>query len=187
MAKNQLYYEAEMAKGGCAADAFLDTSTDVRYSSSGLYTTVQAVQTNNGVQDILMNSPDTTYTATTGNDWALTSWNRATINWSLACEASGKTRQNGLSAMQTASLNSSIDNEFYKRMGLTLTIVFILWSVMSVLVYCLIKRKDIDDRSRIMMLFLYYPGRLAMLVWAPWLGYRAGNDQTTAEANLNVL
>ena len=65
-------------------------------------------------------------------------------------------------------------------MGLTLVVGFSVWMALSVLVYCLVKRKKVDDRFRIMTLFLYYPGRLSLLVWAPWLGFRAGNDQDNA-------
>ena len=53
MATNQIYYDAEVAKGGCQADSFLDTSVDSRYSSSGLYTNMNAVYTNNGLLSIL--------------------------------------------------------------------------------------------------------------------------------------
>lgn len=72
-------------------------------------------------------------------------------------------------------------------MGLTLVVGFTLWIVTSVLVFCLVKRKQVDDKFRIMVLFLYYPGRLSLLVWAPWLGYRAGNDQGNATENLTRL
>lgn len=86
----------------------------------------------------------------------------------------------GLDAIQSSSVTSKIDNNFYHRMGITLVVGFTIWIVMSIGVYFIVKSKKVDDRFRIMTLFLYYPGRLSVLVWAPWLGYQAGNAQTDA-------
>lgn len=93
----------------------------------------------------------------------------------------------GLQAMLAPDVNTEIDALFYKRMGLTLTVGFILWIVLSFLVYFIIKSKPVDDRFRIMTLFLYYPVRLSLLVWAPWLGFRAGQDWSDASEKVDLL
>ena len=79
--------------------------------------------------------------------------------------------------MLSDSVTSEIDTEFYKVMGYTLTIGFSSWILLSIVVYCIVKTKPINDRFRIMMLFLYYPGRISVLIWGPWLGYKAGISQ----------
>mmetsp|Transcript_47874 Transcript_47874/g.63323 ORF Transcript_47874/g.63323 Transcript_47874/m.63323 type:complete len:218 (+) Transcript_47874:1060-1713(+) len=99
----------------------------------------------------------------------------------------GKTRAMGAEAMKASSVTTGIDTVFYRRMGLTLVIGFTLWIAMSVGVYFIVRSKKVDDRFRIMTLFLYYPGRLTVCVWAPWLGYQAGNAQDETSSNLEKL
>lgn len=55
-------------------------------------TTVQALQTSSGVQDILIDAPGSQYTANTGSNWTVNGYTRGTITWKLVCDLAGKTR-----------------------------------------------------------------------------------------------
>ena len=67
---------------------------DPRWTASGLYTNLYAVESENGVYDILSGSPSYDHYVTAGSKETdlIRSWNRPTLGWSLDCEAQGKTR-----------------------------------------------------------------------------------------------
>ena len=75
---------------------------DPRYTTSGLYTDLYSVQNENGVLQILSNSPsyDTDGSSEEKKNAKIRSWNRPTLNWSLECEAEGFSREYGFEAAQ---------------------------------------------------------------------------------------
>jgi len=91
-----------------------------------------------------------------------------------------------MDAIENAYVVSNLDSDFYHNMGLFLVITFCTWFVLSLLLLFVTKKKEMKDRSRIMTLFLYYPSRLAFLVWGPWLAFEARSDLDSAEDNLKT-
>ena len=56
-------------------------------------------------------------------NWNIYSWNRPTIQWSLECEAQGKTRAMGFDAVQT-QLSQSSKVEKIRKLGIAFVVIF---------------------------------------------------------------
>ena len=104
------FYKTELMQNGCS-EADNEYITDPRYYPSGLYTNQYAVQSVNGVLDILAGFPninDYVDPLNLKESYSVSSWNRPTIGWKLSCDAEpGKSRQDGYEAAgHTFSLSS---------------------------------------------------------------------------------
>ena len=93
---------AELMQFGCSTEKNTGLMYDPRFTKSGIYTDDFNVQVNNGVFAILQTQPDIyryVNPITLKQNWKVYSWNRPTIQWSLECEAQGKTREMGFDAV----------------------------------------------------------------------------------------
>ena len=100
----QLYYEPEMMRYGCVKEKNTQLVADPRFTRSGIYSNDYDIEVENGVFAIIQTQPSIyryINPLTMKQSWAVGSWNRPTIQWSLECEASGKTREMGYEAVQT--------------------------------------------------------------------------------------
>ena len=82
---------------------------------------------------------------------------------------------------------ASIDNEWFFRFGCTLVIGFCIWFAFSLLLHIMMCKKNPKDSFRIVMLFMYYPSRMSVLVWAPWLGGVAKQYKDSLGENLDSV
>ena len=84
---------------------------DERYTRSGIYTTVYDAQNSSGVLSILENSPSYTHYVDTDSkkDDTMSSWNRQTLAYSLACQLDGRSRQYAIDTVK-AGLASGYDD-----------------------------------------------------------------------------
>ena len=110
-------------KAGCVVEKNTGLRVDPRYVSTGLYLEQGTVYSQNGVLDILYDQPD--YSSAGGptqlvmQDYHYQAWNRATIGWSLECEAQGKTREEGLFAA-SQDLDPLDKDQQFKSLGISL-------------------------------------------------------------------
>ena len=82
---------------------------------------------------------------------------------------------------------SQLFGSFYRKLGLTLTITFSVWFALSLGIFFFVRKKEVNDRIRVMTLFLYYPSRLFFVVWAPWMAILAQQDLDSNQDNLREV
>ena len=81
---------------GCEKEKNTGVTYDPRYTRSGIYTNQYDLRNGVDVLEIMRDLPNWSAYGPTINElegYKVSGWNRATISWSLKCEAEGITRQ----------------------------------------------------------------------------------------------
>ena len=82
--------------------------------------------------------------------------------------------------MLTPTTNSKIDTGFFRRMGVTLVVIFSGWFALSLITHIAVLRNyEPKETAKWMIYVMYVPSRLSFLVWGPWL---QGKAQRTWES-----
>ena len=138
------------------------------------------MQYDNGVTDILSSLPNySTYVdpVDAGKNWAISSWNRPTINWSLSCEADGIKRSEGLNALTTPTITTEVENLKLFRLGVTIVSIMCFWFVLSLGIHmCCLGKYNAKETSTWMVSVMYMPSRISFLVWGPWVAAVSGSN-----------
>ena len=97
----QQFYLPEMMRSGCTEEKNTGLVYDPRFTPSGLFTDLYSVQTENSVTSILEAEPSFSDYVTTDQKKSdkVSSWNRATLNYNLQCDADGPTRTEALATV----------------------------------------------------------------------------------------
>ena len=129
------FYLPELARGGCTTETNTNLRYDPRYTDSGLHTDLYTVQNENGVLSILRSSPDYRVYVPSASQKStdyISSWNRPTLNWSLTCEADGKSRSFAIETVQD-SIASSDKIVQFRKLGISMCVFY---SIFMTLLCC---------------------------------------------------
>lgn len=148
------------------------------------------MQADYNVWSILQGSPDSAnYLDQASAEAAyIKAWFRPTINWKLECDLNGDTRTVGMQAMATPTVNSSIDKQFFRSMGITLVTMFTIWFALSLGIHILVLKKyEPKETAEWMLYVMYVPSRLSFIVWGPWLQARSSQNWSNLQDNKAMI
>ena len=99
-----------MMRSGCTEESNSGLVYDNRFSASGLFTDLYSVESSSNVLDILQGSLSYSFYVDSNQKKAdkISSWNRSTLNWSLACDKNGVTRDGAIKIV-TGTLDKADD------------------------------------------------------------------------------
>ena len=188
LATGETYYPSQLLPGVCREDSFLGTSTDPRFTESGLNTNVYSMYEVNGVQSFLESLPNYDYHIDNDANMQakIKSYNRPTIGFSLSCIENGHTRDWAIQTLLKTQAVVEIDNKFFYKMGMTLMIGFSCWIALGLFVHLVALKDESTKRTtEILLWVMYLPSRVSFLCWGTWLAAKSGRDLNQVKDNID--
>ena len=94
----------------------------------------------------------------------------------------------GINAMLTPTTTTKIDTGFFRRMGLTLVVIFSGWFAFSLIIHFAVLRNYEPKKTAEWMIYvMYVPSRLSFLVWGPWLQGKAQHTWDSLNDDQNEI
>mmetsp|Transcript_105 Transcript_105/g.218 ORF Transcript_105/g.218 Transcript_105/m.218 type:complete len:201 (+) Transcript_105:694-1296(+) len=164
---------------GCVIEKNTGLEYDPRYTPAGMYTDQYSLRLPMEVYDTMRDLPHYTNYGPSVNDLAaykVSSWNRATLSWSLQCEAEGQGREVGYNAAAT-DIGRYTGYETFRNVGIAICVIYSVVFCIHV-VSCFVKPLFLLQRCC---------ADLAFFIMAPIVGVAMRDEIETNSANLQKI
>ena len=166
---------------GCEKEKNTGETYDPRYTRSGIYTNQYDLRNGVDVLEIMQDLPSWSEygpTSTELQGYKVSGWNRATISWSLECEAEGITRQQAFEA-STTDIGRYSGLVTLSRCGI---VFVVLYAITFCSFCCTLKRNNLDRFAAQRIV-----ADLIFVISAPFIGAALRGEISSNEENVQKL